>query len=136
MNTQTMIMEFKGTVSPDKGEQGFSSVVADGLLINSIVDSEAKISKATLTSRLFAKDGSFWEAGRIEFPEAESSLYFDTRTPGSMEVIGEGTSRGTISWYVTEGTGVFTGLKGIITGNFTANGEGAFVDHQVIKLTN
>ena len=79
-------------------------------------------------------DGSFTEDGTITYGSAGAVTFV---------TVGKGTvgpspvpSRlhGAVMWKVTGGAGVFAGVRGLITSNFTVSGDGDVVDHHIARL--
>lgn len=79
-------------------------------------------------------DGTFVEDGTITYGSA-GSITFETigrgwvgPSPRSGSVVGG------VVWVVTGGQGAFTGVRGLITSNFTVNAGGEVVDDQIARL--
>ena len=90
---------------------------------------------ALLVSRVERRaDGSFVEDGTITYGSAGSVSFVTVGagTVGPSPVAGS--QRGAVIWAVTGGDGRFAGARGLITSNFTVNGDGEVVDDQFARL--
>jgi hypothetical protein len=141
MNYLTMLVHFEGEGSPVPDAKGFVRSQAVGTILdvkNEGLSAEARIEhipgRASFSTMVFAQDGRFWEAGRVDFPEISSHLIVETRHPGSSVDLPGGASAGSISWTIIGGGGRFDGATGIVTGNFTARSDGRFFDHHLYKF--
>ncbi|HYB44281.1 MAG TPA: hypothetical protein VEL75_21080 [Candidatus Methylomirabilis sp.] len=79
-------------------------------------------------------DGSFVEDGRISYGRAGaiSFVTIGRGTVGPSPVPGR--LRGAVVWRVTGGDGGLAGAQGLITSNFSVDGDGQVVDHHVACL--
>lgn len=134
MESLTIVVQFSGAVTMNSDHKGFAVAEASGKVLSATSLSDVPDTTAHLSSSLFISESRFWESGVIAFPDDKGALYFETRAPGEMLPVSGG-SLGTVAWFVTHGIGFFEGFSGIITGNFRADADGRFVDHQVIKVT-
>ena len=79
-------------------------------------------------------DGSFVEDGTITYGRA-GSITFVTVGRGTVAPAPlPGWTSGAVIWTVTGGRGTFSGVRGLITSNFTVSAQGAVVDHHVARL--
>jgi hypothetical protein len=79
-------------------------------------------------------DGAFLESGRIRYGRA-GSLTFQTVGRGTLGPSAiDGLQRGAVIWEVRDGDGHFAGATGLITSNFTVDGDGKVVDNQLAVL--
>jgi len=141
MNIVTLLIHFEGEGNPVPNAKGFVRSQATGMILdvkNEGLSSEATIERvpgqARFSTMVFAQDGRFWEAGRVDFPEIGSDLIVETGHPGSSVDLPGGESAGSISWTIIGGGGRFEGASGIVTGNFTARSDGRFFDHHLYKI--
>ena len=141
MNILTMLVHFEGEGSPVPDAKGFVRSQASGTFLevkNEGLSPEARIERvsgqASFNTMVFAQDGRFWEAGRVDFPGIESHLIVETRHAGSSVDLPGGAAAGSISWTIIGGGGRFDGASGIVTGNFTAQPDGRFFDHHLYKI--
>jgi hypothetical protein len=142
MKTYTMLIFFSGKGEPIGHAEGFVSSKARGRIITAASEVElppqgvlqSEGDEASFDTVVFARDGRFWEAGRVDFPKLKSHLDVRTVNPGVSETRPDGSSFGSISWQVSGGGGFFAGATGVVTGNFTAAADGQFRDHQLYKI--
>jgi hypothetical protein len=137
----TMLVLFEGEGAPVPDAAGFVRSEARGTILSvsgGALPPEGEVQspagEARFSTMVFAQDGRFFEAGRVDFPGIGSHLIVTTRQPGTSNDLPGGASAGSISWTVTGGGGRFEGATGIVTGNFTARADGRFFDHQLFKL--
>jgi hypothetical protein len=138
-------LQFRGQAGPLPGSPGqrqarstapsqmLSCVLGrDG--IDARIDTAAGES-AVLQSRVERfGDGTFVEDGTIAYGSA-GSVRFETLGRGWVGPAPvAGWVVGGVVWSITSGDGVFHGARGIITSNFTVNGEGAVIDNHVTRL--
>ncbi len=137
-----MLIVFTGRTEPLPHAEGFVASKADGIVVApfsglALPDDgglEAPPTSARFETFVAALDGRTIEAGRVFFPEIDSTLDVVTREPGALVPRGPDLETGSISWHVRAGSGLFAGATGIVTGNFTGRPDGTFVDHQLFKL--
>jgi hypothetical protein len=88
---------------------------------------------ATLESELvFTGRTTFQEAGTIVFGGSSDLLRFSTLGSGYLGPSADPALRhGSVMRRIDGGEGRFTGASGLITSNFTLDGEGAVMDHQL-----
>ncbi|MBR0784797.1 hypothetical protein [Bradyrhizobium iriomotense] len=141
MNILTVLVHFEGEGAPVPDAKGFVRSKATGTILdvkNEGLSPEAKIEhvlgQASFDTMVFAQDGQFWEAGRVDFPGIHSHLIVETRHPGRSIDLAGGAAAGSISWTIIGGGGRFEGASGIVTGNFTARSDGRFFDHHLYKI--
>ena len=87
-----------------------------------------------MSTRVYNRDGQFFEAGRIVFPDISSHVDVDTPDPARVYPRPDGSSYGAATWRILGGSGRFAGAQGLVTGNFTGDADGGFVDHQLYKI--
>ena len=90
---------------------------------------------AVLESRVERRaDGGFVEDGTISYGSAGtvSFVTVGTGTVGPSPL--PGWQSGAVIWAVTGGVGRFAGARGLITSNFTVNGDGQVVDNHFARL--
>lgn len=137
-----MLIVFVGRGTPIDHATGFVVSEAQGRILSLTAPAEgpaagglsAPAGGARMKTVVSNREGRFWEAGRVEFPGIDSWLDVDTPEPGAAQTREDGSSFGSISWRVLGGGGRFEGACGIVTGNFTGDADGGFVDHQLYKL--
>ena len=141
MNILTMLIHFEGEGIPVPDAKGFVKSQATGTILDVKTEGlspEARIERvsgqASFNTMVFAQDGRFWEAGRVDFPGIGSHLIVETRHPGSSVDLPGGAAAGSISWTIIGGGGRFDGASGIVTGNFTARSDGRFFDYHLYKV--
>jgi hypothetical protein len=141
MNVVTMLVHFEGEGKPVGDARGFVQSQANGTILAVTTDGltqEAQIESpaghASFNTMVFAQDGRFWEAGRVDFPGIGSHLLVETKHPGASVDLPGGAAAGSISWTIIGGGGRFAGATGIVTGNFTARADGRFFDHHLYKV--
>jgi len=141
MTIFTMLVLFEGEGAPMPDAAGFVKSEATGTILavsNDGLPPDGQIERpeggARFSTMVFSRDGRFWEAGRVDFPGIASHLTVETIHPGATADRLGGASAGAIAWSVTGGGGRFAGATGIVTGNFTAQPDGRFLDHQLYKL--
>jgi hypothetical protein len=79
-------------------------------------------------------DGTFVEDGTISYGSA-GSVTFETLGRGWVGPAPlAGWVVGGVVWSITSGDGIFRGARGIITSNFTVNGDGQVIDDHVTRL--
>ena len=139
MKVLTMLVEFRGQGTAVENSPGFSVSEAAGpvksisLTQPADVWSEHPAGDVRMKTRVFTSEGRFWESGEIIFPQL-GSLVIDSPAPGTVHQRSDGSSYGSITWRVLSGSGRFEGVQGIVTGNFTGDPKGGFIDHQVYNL--
>jgi hypothetical protein len=141
MKLCTLLIVFRGRGTPDPKAPEFVSSEATGTLIaagDAHAEPEmrltADVGRTLMDTRVFNHDGRFFEAGRISFPNIDSHLDVDTPDPGRAYPRPDGSSYGAATWRILGGGGRFAGAHGLVTGNFTADADGNFVDHQLYKI--
>ena len=141
MTIVTLLVHFEGEGSPVPDAKGFVRSQATGTVLDVKSEGlsiEARIEhvpgSASFDTMVFAQDGRFWEAGRVDFPGIGSHLIVETRYPGRSVDLPGGEAAGSISWTIIGGGGRFDGATGIVTGNFTARSDGRFFDHHLYKI--
>lgn len=142
MNICIMLIVFTGVGTPLGHSAGFVESRAEGVVLATPEDAslprpcrlQKPVGKALFHTFVASTSVGNWEAGRVEFPEIDSYIDVDTPHPGSAETRADGSSYGSIAWRVVGGGGMFKGATGTITGNFTGEADGSFVDHQLYKL--
>ena len=141
MNIVTVLIHFEGEGSPVPDAKGFVRSQATGTILDvksEGLSPEAKIEhvpgQASFNTMVFAQDGRFWEAGRVDFPDIGSHLIVETRHPGASVDLPGGAAYGSISWTIIGGGGRFDRATGTVTGNFTARSDGRFFDHHLYKI--
>jgi hypothetical protein len=141
MTIVTMLVHFEGEGTPVPDAKGFVKSQAVGAILavsNEGLSSEARTEcppgKASFNTLVFAQDGRFWEAGRVDFPGIDSHLIVETKLAGTSVDLPGGAAAGSISWTIIGGGGRFAGATGIVTGNFTARPDGRFFDHHLYKV--
>ncbi len=136
-------MQFRGQAAPTSGSPptmmvsavgrscSITSAVGPGGLESSI--SPASGGEARFDSQVtMTGDGSFLESGTITFGEGGHSLTFSTVGQGHIgRSPEEGVNHGSVIWRIDGGQGQFEGATGLITSNFTLNGDRQVTDHQV-----
>jgi hypothetical protein len=139
LNVLTLLVEFRGHGAAVENSPGFSVSEAAGP-IKSVASLpmvaewlERLAGDVKMKTRVFASEGRFWESGEIIFPSL-GSLIIDSPAPGIVHQRPDGSTYGSITWRVLSGSGWFEGVQGIVTGNFTGDARGGFVDHQVYNL--
>ena len=79
-------------------------------------------------------DGTFVETGTIRYGAA-GAITFETIGRGWVGPAAiAGSVAGGVLWRVTGGEGVFDGARGLVTSNFTVDGDGQVVDNHVARL--
>jgi hypothetical protein len=139
LNVLTLLVEFRGQGTPLENSPGFSVSEAAGPIksVSGTVPGEVSPLRSAgdvrMKTRVFTLEGRFWESGEILFPQL-GSLIVDSPAPGTVHQRPDGSSCGSITWRVLSGTGQLEGAQGIVTGNFTGDAQGGFIDHQVYNL--
>ena len=79
-------------------------------------------------------DGTFVEEGSIAYGAA-GTITFETVGRGWVEPgPSAGSVVGGVLWRVTGGEGGFTGVRGLITSNFTVSADGEVVDNHFARM--
>ncbi len=142
MKLCTLLIVFRGHGTADPQAPAFVASAATGSVITAAGDEPlepearltADVGKALMSTRVFNRDGRFFEAGRISFPDIDSHLEVDTPDAARAFARPDGSSFGAATWRIVGGGGRFTGAQGLVTGNFTGDADGGFVDHQLYKI--
>ena len=142
MKLCTLLIVFRGQGTADPHAPAFvasaatGSVIAfsDGVRADPDTPFTDDIGTAVMNTRVFNQAGRFFEAGRISFPDIDSHLDVDTPDAARAYSRENGHSYGAATWRIVGGGGRFGGTQGLITGNFTADADGGFVDHQLYKI--
>ena len=129
---------FTGRGTPVESSPGFVSSAADGQVLwmsdPRPTRGGAVPGDARFKTLVYAQNGKFYEAGRVEFPGTPHFLVVDTPEPGTSREAPDGTSSGSVTWRILSGGGGFQGARGLATGNFTSAAEGTFTDHHVYRI--
>src|SRR6202008_4767613 len=139
MRELVFALEFRGQAGPVPGSesrrqarstapsQTLSTVLGPGG-VEARVDATAG-DRAVLESRVERfGDGTFVEDGTITYGAA-GSVTFETIGRGWVAPAPiAGWVVGGVLWTITDGAGAFRGARGLITSNFTVNGDGEVVD--------
>ena len=137
-----MLIVFKGVGTPDAVAPDFVASEARGTVLEVSGDEVQRPDdlitrapgQALMSTRVFNRDGRFWEAGRISFPDIDSYLDVASIDAARSYPRADGSSYGAATWRIVAGRGRFAGAEGLVTGNFTGDAAGGFVDHQYYKI--
>lgn len=133
MKPYVMLISFEGHGAPIPATAGFVESRAEGRIIAG-AGLDAPCESASFRSVVATTSAGNWESGRVDLAEIDSWLDVDTPVPGYANERDDRSSYGTITWRVLGGGGRFAGASGFVTGNFTGEADGSFVDHQLYKL--
>jgi hypothetical protein len=138
-------LTFTGRAGPVPGSPAFrqartsapSQVLRTVLAVDGIESGVERLAGGTavLESRVERRaDGSFVEDGTITYGSAGtvSFVTVGTGTVGPSPI--SGWQNGAVTWAVTGGDGRLAGVRGLITSNFTVNGDGQVVDNHFARL--
>jgi hypothetical protein len=142
MKTYTMVIYFTGRGEPIGHAQGVVRSRADGIVIastdESALDEEGVLQlptkRAQFDTVVTVIGDTTYESGKVYFPGIDSDLTVETSVPGKIISHLDGYATGSITWRVLDGSGLFKGATGTVTGNFLGNPDDTFTDHQVFKL--
>jgi hypothetical protein len=145
MRELVFALEFRGNAAPVAGVEGklqARTAAASQLLRTALtaggVQATVEASgdgSATFESEVeLLPDGTFVESGSIAYGAA-GTVHFRTVRQGILGPSGiPDLQRGAVIWEVTGGDGLFAGVTGLITSNFTVDARGAVVDNQFARL--
>jgi hypothetical protein len=145
MREIVFVLEFRGKAGavPGSATQRQARTTAPSQLFETVLGADGVHTRigqvggdvAVLESRVERSgDGSFVEDGTITYGRA-GSVSFDTIGRGWVGPSAiPGLVHGGVVWRITGGSGALSGARGIITSNFTVNGDGDVVDDHVARL--
>ena len=143
MQQLVFAIQFKGTGKPVDGQPGnlkvegqaasvsITTVINDGGITGGF-DPAALATVHFESTVTMTEGGRFTEKGSIFFGENHHRLFFKSKSEGWMEPSPiEGVLHGAVVWTVEGGEGQLVGAGGIITSNFSVDGNSAIVDNQL-----
>lgn len=145
MKQLTFALQFKGSGAPIPGSDNRlrARTTASSQALKAVLDAkgvQATVEPMDRTAAVFESEvqitgeGTFVESGSIAYGTAGRVAF---RTVGQGIIGPSGLpdlQRGAVIWEVTGGDGHFAGASGLITSNFTLDGQGEVVDNQFAQL--